>query len=45
MTQPNNPLPCLCLRKARVYRAAILLATLQRSQLQPKVHHADITDL
>ena len=28
MTQPNTPLPHLCLRKARFYRAAILLATL-----------------
>ena len=28
MTQPNTPLPHLCLRKASFYRAAILLATL-----------------
>lgn len=28
MTQPNTPLPHLCLRKARFYRAAILLATM-----------------
>ena len=28
MTQPNTPLPHLCLRKVRFYRAVILLATL-----------------